>query len=401
MQNDGKCRFNKTLITSSYKLNILILSTYPEDNPLNGGQSRVSKIKEYYINQNCNVDIIGINASRDYKQSLNFIPIPDEQLLKKRSKNFGGITDYLIGELSVSNKVLRKKLFKKITFVPDIIQCEHPWFFRFSQYIKKEFFHDAKLIYSSHNNEHKLKKSLLKDKIERRLLNDIKNIEINAIKKADYIITVSRNNKKFIQKYNKKNIILAPNGASSFTRNKKKSFIPKKYCLFFGSEYKPNVEGFFTMFDGPFGSLNSNQDLVIAGNVSYAIATDKRFTLNPNLANRAKILGRLSRTELNNLINNSHCIVIPITTGDGTSLKTAEALVSENYVVSTSEGMRGFSEFCGKKSGVYLANDAIAFKKNIYKIMKLRKLQLPLNEKIKRKKLYWECCLAPLKKILL
>tara|TARA_B100001142_G_scaffold104718_1_gene106720 strand:- start:5356 stop:6504 length:1149 start_codon:yes stop_codon:yes gene_type:complete len=382
-------------------LNILILSTYPEDNPLNGGQSRVSKIKEYYINQNCHVDLIGINASLDYKKSLNFIPIPDEENLKKISKNFASITDYLIGELSVSNEELRKELFEKITFIPDLIQCEHPWFFKFSQYIQKEYFQDAKLVYSSHNNEHKLKASLLKDKIDKPLLNKIKNIEINAIKKADYIITVSEDNKNFIKKYNKKNIILAPNGASSFSRNKKKSLIPKKYCLFFGSEYQPNVEGFFKMFSGPFGSLNADQDLVIAGNVSYTIATDKRFTMNPNLVNRTKILGRLSRTELNQLINNSHCIVIPITKGDGTSLKTAEALVSENYVISTSEGMRGFNEFCGKKSGVYLANDAISFKKNIYEIMKLKKLKLTLNERVKRKKLYWEYCLTPLKKILL
>lgn len=382
-------------------MNILILSTYPEDSPLNGGQSRVSKIKEYYINQNCNVGIIGINASREYKKSLNFIPIPDKEILKKRSKNFESITDYLIGELSVSNKDLRKKLFEKITFVPDLIQCEHPWFFKFSQYIKKEYFHDAKLIYSSHNNEHKLKASLLQEKIDKPLLNKIKNIEINAIKKADYIITVSKDNKNFIKKYNKKNIILAPNGASLFSQNKKLSFTLRKYCLFFGSEYKPNIEGFFKMFEGPFGSLNADQDLVIAGNVSYAIAKDKRFTMNPNLVNRVKILGRLSRLELSKLIENSHCIVIPITDGDGTSLKTAEALVSENYVISTKEGMRGFNEFCNRKSGVYLANDAISFKKNIYEIMKLKRLKLTLNEKIKRRKLYWEYCLTPLKKILL
>ena len=157
-------------------MNILILSTYPEDNPLNGGQSRVSKIKEYYINQNCHVDLIGINASRDYKQSLNFIPIPDDENLKKISKNLASITDYLIGELSVRNEELRKELFEKITFIPDLIQCEHPWFFKFSQYIQKEYFQDAKLIYSSHNNEHKLKANLLKDKIDKPLLNKIKNI---------------------------------------------------------------------------------------------------------------------------------------------------------------------------------------------------------------------------------
>lgn len=382
-------------------MNILILSPYPEDNPLNGGQSRVSKLKEFYVEQNCNVCVIGISASRDYKLVKNFVAIPDEEIFKKFSKKFTDITDYLVGELSVSNKDLQKKLFEKITFVPDIIQCEHPWFFKFSQYIKKVYFKNAKLIYSSHNNEYALKASLLGSKIDKKILKEIQKVEINAIRNADFVISVSEDNKNFIKQFNKKNILLAPNGSSILAQDRKTSILSKKYCLFFGSEYEPNIEGFFDIFHGTFGSLSSDQDLLIAGNVSYVIATDKRFTMNLNLANRTKILGRLSRSRLNSLILNAHCIIIPIKKGDGTSLKTAEALVSENYVISTDEGMRGFKQFCGKKSGVYIANDAINFKKNIYEVMKMSRLKLSLSERKKRKKLYWENSLSPLKKVLI
>jgi len=383
-------------------LNIIILSTYPETNAVNGGQARIAQIKRFYQNQGCKAEIIGISASLDYPLNKNFVPTPSHEKFTKLYKDTESIQDFIVGELSLSDSSIRQQLIKKITYTPNIIQVEHPWLFKFAQYIKDNLYKDAKLVYSSHNIESKLKASLLKHNPRRMILNKINQIELNAIKNADYVITVSKDNKNYADQYSKKNTLIAPNGASlnDTKENLSSSISSFRYCLFFGSKYQPNIDGFFEMFDGVFGSLPPDQKLLIAGDVSYAIATDKRYVSNPNLANRSVIMGRLPRAQLSSLIKFAHCIVIPIKEGDGTSLKTAEALLSGNYILTTTIGIRGFEVYSHEKNGVFIADNSIVFKKNLQRIMQLKPLALSSHDQGQRGKILWDNCLLPLKKIL-
>lgn len=96
------------------------------------------------------------------------------------------------------------------------------------------------------------------------------------------------------------------------------------------------------------------------------------------------------------IIENAHVIILPITQGGGgANLKTAEAIVSNKYVVATTTAMRGFEEF-SNISGLYIKNDPTDFRNAIRICMDSPSNVIKEEEMAFRRKLLWESTLAPL-----
>jgi len=64
-----------------------------------------------------------------------------------------------------------------------------------------------------------------------------------------------------------------------------------------------------------------------------------------NLAERLAITDIVDQASLQALVAGAHAILVPITLGSGTNLKTAEALLAGKHVITTSVGLRGYEEF--------------------------------------------------------
>lgn len=167
------------------------------------------------------------------------------------------------------------------------------------------------------------------------------------------------------------------------------------YALYCASAHPPNMTGFFDIFGGGFGSLKPDEKLIVAGGAGWAIAGDVRIHQSPKLAEKVVVAGLVSQSCLDGLLDGAHCIVLPLTQGGGTNLKTAEALWSGKYIVATTVAMRGFEDFIDD-SAVFVADDPSEFKRNLRHVMGLEPLQLTPADCDKRKRVLWNECLKAL-----
>lgn len=93
-------------------------------------------------------------------------------------------------------------------------------------------------------------------------------------------------------------------------------------------------------------------------------------------------------------ITNNSCIVLPLTQGGGTSLKTAEALVSAKHIGD--DCRHAWFRALYWDQGVHLADDPTSFKRALRFAMESEPLRLSEQEIAERRSVLWESCLDPL-----
>lgn len=386
-------------------MNILVFCTYPISNPRHGGQLRVRNIVDRYRAQGHRVQVVGILGSESYEQEPGFINFPGVVQLSKFINNSFLMEDYALGRWISNDSGASQQLASMIEIKPDLVQVEHPWLFEFAHCYVKENFPKVPIVYSAHNIEWLLKQEMLlsyyPDTIALKYGQLIKDVELDAISSSDAIICVSQNDAKWIRSHTKKSVVIAPNGVKPWRTtlagvNEAKTITGDcSYALYCASAHPPNMTGFFTMLGGGFGSLKPDEKLVIAGGASISITGDVRIHKSAKLAEKVVAAGIVSQSCLEGLLDDAHCIVLPLTQGGGTNLKTAEALLAGKYIVATSIAMRGFEQFIGAK-GIYLADDPGVYKRALRNAMESPPLVLSKEEARERYCVVWDRCLEPL-----
>ena len=376
-------------------MRILILTTFPIDKPKHGGQLRVRNLFEKYRSLGYEVLCVGVLGHSSYPLADNFIPYP-EDLVNKYEMPY--MDDYVLGDICINNSDIYEKLKQKISFVPDLIHVEHPWLFKFAEKFSQEVNKKAKLIYGSENIEFKLKNSILSkhfsvDYVE-KCVTLTKEVELYAVSHADVCLGVSEKNCEWLASHSKSKVFLGHNGVEDRTITKKgeQKFdllgLPKKYAIFCGSGHPPNCEGLWEMLEPNFGSLSPDQKLVIVGGVSHLIKNDIRFANIGNFKERTTILGEVDGDLLTSLLKHAHCILLPITQGEGTNLKTAEALWNCSYVVATNMAFRGFEKYRSDE-GVLITDSKKVFKQFIRIVMSKPKLTISEKRREGRRSVLW------------
>jgi hypothetical protein len=390
-------------------MKILVLCTYPISNPRHGGQLRVRNIVDAYCAAGHEVQVAGVLGSDNYEPEKGFAPYPGSVILSSVIKNTFLMEDYAIGYVFSTFKKYYDQLGELIKYHPDIIQIEHPWLFSFAQRYCIENNISPKIIYSSHNIEWQLKKEILSSYMNAALSEEysalIGELEENAIRNSDMIFCVSESDKVWLSSQTNKRVILSPNGVSDWSSNesgrKEALAISQnfRYALYCASGHPPNVTGFFDMFGGGFGSLKPDEKLIVAGGAGYSIAGDIRVHQSSKLAEKVIVAGIVSQPCLEGLLDGAHCILLPLTQGGGTNLKTAEALWSGKNIVATSVAMRGFEKF-KESTGVQIADNSTDFKRKLRIAMEAALPVLSAEEIEKRKSVLWSGCLKPLVEVM-
>jgi glycosyltransferase involved in cell wall biosynthesis len=385
-------------------MNILILCTYPIATPRHGGQIRVRNIVDSYRAAGHSVDVVGVLGSEQYESEEGFLSFPKIDVLTSIIPNPFLMEDYALGCLFASNDAYYRRLCELIRMSPDVIHVEQPWLFGFAKRYIAETLLDTKIVYGAQNIEWSLKQAIVSSYMgqdtAREYAEMIKVLELEATKGADQIACVSELDRDWLKSYTKAPIVLAPNGVNPWSvkedgRHEARAITQgHRYALYCASAHPPNMTGYFDMFSGGFGSLKPDEKLVIAGGGGWAIAADVRVHESPKLAERIMIAGIVSQSCLEALIDDSHCIVLPLTQGGGTNLKTAEALWSGKHIVATSIAMRGFENFIGSP-GVQVTNEPSDFKQKIRLAMALPGLILSNAEVEKRRSVLWSTSLKP------
>ncbi len=386
-------------------MNILVLCTYPIKHPRHGGQLRVRNIVDAYQRAGHKVEVRGVLGSIEYEDEEGFLPLPGKREMATILANTSLMEDYAIGRLFANSNHYFNKLARTINTTPDAIHIEQPWLFPFAQRFSATQHQKPRLLYGSQNVEWHLKQAIVNSnagaETAHKYAELVRELELEAIANADAIACVSEKDAEWIRSLTDKPVVLAPNGVKPWHtteggRKEAESIIQRRrFALYCASAHPPNITGFFDMFSGGFGSLKPDERLVVAGGAGWSIADDDRVNQSAKLREKLVLAGIVSQPCLEGLLDASHAIVLPITQGGGTNLKTAEALWAGKHIIATSVAMRGFEHFIGS-SGVYLADDPRHFKQFLRASMESEPLNLSAEEREKRREVLWEKCLNPL-----
>lgn len=391
-------------------MKLLTLTTFPFNEPRHGGQHRVFNIVKKYESLGHSVESVGILGSRIYENQKGFLAIPEQEDLAKQVDDTLFMEDVAIGRMFANSEPHFLSLASQIRSVPDAIHVEHPWLFEFAcAYRKSVGKPDMKLIYGSANVEHKLKYSILKphrSELEASsAAEEVLACELFAIKNADAICCVSQQDMEWTRQFTTAPCVVALNGVSkrdataAGVQAASRISEHKKFALYCASGHPPNVTGFFDMFSAGLGCIAPDQLLVIAGSAGPSVMSHRLALRTPGLNSRLRAAGEVDEATLQGLLNAAHAIVLPITQGEGTNLKTAEALWAKKYIVATTKAMRGFETF-KHAQGLHINDVPSDFLQSLQAVMSADPHEVALQELPSREEVLWERTLVPLTELL-
>jgi hypothetical protein len=360
--------------------------------------------------QGVNIFAAGVLGGEQYPHSRGFVPFPPRDVLATLIKNLTFMEDWAIGQLFATSGGYFSLLKDCIPFVPDLIHVEHPWLFGFARRYAESV--DGKrpfLLYGSANVEHQLKYSLLYQLISKSQADEARNLvlecEVEAIKSADGLCCVSMHDLGWASQFSRTSAVLAANGVkareSTLAGIEKANKISghRKFALYCASGHPPNVSGFYDIFGSGIGAIAPDEALVIAGSAGKSIVSDTRAAKVSCLHARVVDAGEVDEACLQGLLQLAHTIILPITSGGGTNLKTAEALWAKKSMVATSKAMRGFENYAGQ-SGVSIQDEPSAFQRALLSGLNASPVLLTADEVSSREQVLWSSTLAPLGEIL-
>ena len=173
--------------------------------------------------------------------------------------------------------------------------------------------------------------------------------EINALKKADHVVTLSENDQAFFEKYNIKShcvpiaidtkkindicqkTIILNNLEELDIANRLNS----DFCLFVGSQHNPNIEAVKQIREwlnsaNPISGKFTGKFVIVGG--CWEGEEEGNFIS----------LGKVSDQLLSYLYQRAALVVSPLNSGTGMSVKIIEAMAYGKVILGTSVGFRGY-----------------------------------------------------------
>lgn len=279
---------------------------------LNGGELASKSNYDAFVN------ILGID-------NVIIINIPH------KTKTYRRYIDYLMLRNMYSKKD-EKNIIEQINAIEwDILFFDGSWFGRISSHIKKK----GKIITFLHNVEYQYSM----DRLKKNPLTLMKFISVSynekwLLKKSDYIIVLNKRDEHFLKKfYERKADLLLPITLHDVYRGNSLSINTsdnRKVLLFVGSYFTPNVAGIKWFIKKVMPEVDCS--LLIVGKGMERL---KKFE-----TQNITILGTVE--DLGGLYQKADAIVMPIFSGGGMKVKTAEALMWGKVLLASKEALTGY-----------------------------------------------------------
>lgn len=392
---------------------VLVIGTYPIVNPQHGGQKRLDAICKEYARSGLNVRYVAVYYKPFYKDHGQYdIALPASADAAVGSSPF--TSDIVIGKAIFEDPKVKSNLGKQLMqFKPDVIHMEQMFPYLGLGRLLNELKITPKIVFGSQNIEYSMKEEMLTSLgYDKEFVSDKTKIIYDAEKelseKADLVAAVSPGDVQAHIELGAKRAILASNGiykskpdedSVSYWKNLFQTQGVKKIVLFVGSAHPPNWIGFQDMIGRGLGFLNEDTKIVFAGSISEYVENELskiKFDVGAaTFSKRAYFAGRLSEERLVGLISIADVILLPITEGGGSNLKTAEAIVSGKKVVATDYAFRGFEEL-KELSNIYTASNAVNFRNAIIEALSSEIIERNEAELEVEKKVLWQNCLKEL-----
>ena len=288
---------------------------------------------------------------------------------------------------------------------PDMLQLEHPFMWPLANRLSRDS-PTLPIVYSSHNVEAPLKRTILENfgvspDLSGRIYALIEQIEAELCDSAALILCVSASDREHYLRHKPSATIVVPNGVDhppktiSDDKSVRAIFGDNRFLFMVGSAYPPNVDGFCecVVRDGIF-ICPPRKTIAVCGGVSDGIFAHSEFQRFAG-ANESRIqfFPKLDDPELWSIKTACHAVMLPLLSGGGSNLKTAEALALGKWVVATPTALRGFETFMDAE-GVILAKDRHAFRRALARTLGMPPLEISEPSRKARDNLYWDALFA-------
>lgn len=343
-------------------MKIVTVSTYPVSHPQHGGQRRVDAI--HRVLRDAGHDVVALPvffrdnyAAHDADEART--ALPGDRL--RQLHDSGLREDLHIHRLLEGDSPAFAAICQRLhELAPDVLQFEHPWLFPLLDRLPGA--DRMRVVYSAHNIETELAPARFRD--------EALALEQAAARRADLVLAVSAADAAVLARWRGPGraapVVVAPNGCwppqpdPSVPRP-----IAEDYLLLVGSGHPPNAEGYWDVIGKIPGCIPPDARLVVAGGMGDLLKADPRHRhfrlLNDNLVH---VTGRVEEDKLQALLTHARGICLPIKSGGGTNLKTAEALLSLKPVIAMGTAFRGFEEAMSL-DGVHVADTEDGFRTGV------------------------------------
>jgi hypothetical protein len=370
--------------------------------PVYGGERRTAAFRDQYVRRGIAYRYIAIRGP-DRPQG----PIADgEFVIAPANSPFDGIDglwDVCRGLSAERSDRLLDYLSEAVSsFEATHLQLEQCYLFPAFVRLRSRF-PALRLIYSSHNIEAPLKDETLRLRGVQAALREqahavIDRWERAAASEADVVVACSRQDADAYSAMGAREVIVARNGVADFPvgelpRGIRRQIQGRRFLIMVGSAHPPNADGFARLVLDQSARFARPPTLLVCGPMVTQIAMRAGGF---DVAKDAYIVAvsRIGDPELGAAKLASHGFFLPILSGGGSNLKTAEALVTGKHVVGTRVAFRGFEEFM-QEPGVVIADSGRDFKAAIDHVIRTRQPTLTAEQAARRQSVRWEHSLAP------
>ncbi|BCG89488.1 hypothetical protein MesoLj113c_55980 [Mesorhizobium sp. 113-3-9] len=342
------------------------IGVYPISKPYHGGQRRVRAFVDALIESGMRVDYLPIFSAISYPEyDRGEGEFAFGRELHTALVSGGGKLDLHAHSIFGLEPAYKQSLLARIRRCsPKVIIFEQPWHAALLSDLREQGLDRAKIVYSSQNVESQLMASAL-DRSEAERL------ERELVEAADLVVACTQYDANVYAGWGAKKICVFGNGhirrnaSESLLRSWRHELRYRKVAVFTGSAHPPNAEGFFELFLPAPGCIPPDARLVVVGGVCDLITSSPLYASNRSIfAETTMLIGRQEEDALNALFELAEVVVLPVTSGGGSNLKTAEALLSLKPIVGTSKSFVGFEDY-KTLAGVTITDDPAKFKQAI------------------------------------
>jgi glycosyltransferase involved in cell wall biosynthesis len=356
----------------------LQLGTYPVKEPQHGGQRRAAAIRAAYRAAGIETEYLAVYNPVGYPPvTAARQDIPAGPATLARIATSPWLEDLFVGECLLHDADCRERFLKFYrAFRPDVVALEQPYLWSsLGTFLKDGSLPWPRIVHSSQNVE-----SVMKADIYARVLPTgkaetaaakVREVEDDLTRNCDVLVAVTDSDAQRLLRGIAKPCVLLRNGgdvrkASERALRKWRAALAghkTRRAFFVGSMHPPNGDGFIEMLGTALGYLPPDSEILVAGGVCELLEKSDLVTgpLAGVNAARVRLLERQPDDDLVALIEMSDVVLLPITSGGGSNLKTVEALLSGKPIVGTSYAFRAYEDFLGG-AAVTVADDPVAFR---------------------------------------
>ncbi|HUD10924.1 MAG TPA: hypothetical protein VMS08_00815 [Candidatus Saccharimonadia bacterium] len=391
---------------------ILIIGLYPIVKPRHGGQKRVQAVVREYQKHFASVKFVAVFsrwANPDHARTDIPVSHATDRIIMRSPR----LEDIICGEAIYNEPKVKQQMAGILrSYRPDIIQIEQAYPYLGLKPLLEELGMNPLLVFDTHNVESKMKPGIyreagLKQAEANQLARRIADLEQDLVSAAALTVAVSPEDQAAFMSMGAKRQTLARNGiypnqgAPSDEDYWKKYFVEKRIrhkVLYVSSAHLPNWTGLQQMIGDGLGFLTPDSRILVAGGLSDYLTTRHIWPETPGAATfwcRTESCGILTEERLGGLISASDVMILPIRTGGGSNLKTAEALLSAKPIVATSYAFRAYEQFLQLPT-VTIADTPRAFQHAILESLKNSPPALSGAETQSLQEVTWSSCLQDL-----